>query len=62
MLQCVMLALVPHHYGKTGILSGLLVLISDIVYVGKSPADLHIPFQGTNGHNIFLKLVKLLDN
>jgi hypothetical protein len=54
--QCVLLAFLPHHYAKLGILSGLVALMADIVYVFLSPNGPNIPFMSTSHETTYLSL------
>lgn len=56
-LQCVLLALVPHHYSKAGILCGILTLLSDCAYIVNTPTtDVRIPFETKTSETFFLVL------
>ncbi|KAI1731806.1 dual oxidase maturation factor domain-containing protein [Ditylenchus destructor] len=55
--QCLILALVPWHFSKLGIVCGVFAILSDIVYVILSPPfDLIIPFPGLTGQTTYLRL------
>jgi hypothetical protein len=55
-LQCVTLALLPHHYSKLGILCGILIFTANIVYASTRPSDPHIPFMGTDGGTTYVHM------
>lgn len=46
-LQTFLLALVPHHYSKAGLLCGLFTIVGVVVYAMLCPT-LNIPFTGPN--------------
>ncbi|KAI6240061.1 hypothetical protein M3Y99_00490500 [Aphelenchoides fujianensis] len=54
--QCVFLLFLPHHYGKVGILSGILALAGDIVYMFLAPNGPSIPFTSSTLETTFLNL------
>lgn len=56
LLQGLLLALLPHHFSKTGVLCGAFALISDLLYINLAPSDLNIPFPGPDGSTTFLRL------
>ncbi|TKR75851.1 hypothetical protein L596_017087 [Steinernema carpocapsae] len=55
-LQFALLGLVPHHYSKAGIVSGVFVLIADLVYMCLCPCTLKIAFIGTGGGLVFMDM------
>lgn len=48
-LQGIFLCLLPHHYSKAMIISGLFTLIANLTYGIISPSNFAIPFRGENG-------------
>uniref|UniRef100_A0A7E4V8V3 Dual oxidase maturation factor 1-like n=1 Tax=Panagrellus redivivus TaxID=6233 RepID=A0A7E4V8V3_PANRE len=55
-LQLLVLFLLPHQFGKVGILTGTLILIGVIVYASLGPAQLIIPFVGTDGLKTYIAM------
>uniref|UniRef100_A0A914C4X8 DUOXA-like protein C06E1.3 n=2 Tax=Acrobeloides nanus TaxID=290746 RepID=A0A914C4X8_9BILA len=54
-LQTFLLALVPHHYSKAGLLCGFFTIIGVIVYAMLCPT-LNIPFTGSNRQRTFIQM------
>lgn len=54
--QCILLAFLPHHYAKLGILCGFIALVADIVYVFLSPSGPNIPFTSPTEETTYLSL------
>ncbi|CAD5217513.1 unnamed protein product [Bursaphelenchus okinawaensis] len=52
--QTLLLLFLPHHYSKVGVLSGVLVLVGDVVYAVISPAELIVPFMGPQKQTVYL--------
>uniref|UniRef100_A0A0K0F777 DUOXA-like protein (inferred by orthology to a C. elegans protein) n=1 Tax=Strongyloides venezuelensis TaxID=75913 RepID=A0A0K0F777_STRVS len=48
-LQAIFLCLLPHHYSKAMIISGIFTLLANLTYTLVSPSNFAIPFRGENG-------------
>ncbi|KAK0414509.1 hypothetical protein QR680_011469 [Steinernema hermaphroditum] len=55
-LQFIFLGVIPHHYAKCGILSGVFVLIADLVYMCLCPCTLKMTFVGVDGGPVFMDM------
>lgn len=55
-LQCALLAFLPHYYSKAGVLCGIFIFLADVIYVILSPSDPSIPFAAARGGTTHLHM------